>query len=281
MREAVLFALVLSAFGSWPAVAQTRLRLATTTSTEQSGLLGVLLPPFEKRSGIKVDVIAVGSGKALRLAQNGDVDVVLSHAPTLEEAFVAAGHGVNGRNVMYNDFVLVGPRSDPAAVAEAKSAAEALRRIAAARATFISRGDESGTHQKEKALWVAATVNAAGEWYLAAGQGMAPVLLMANERRAYTLSDRATYLAYRQRGDLKILFQGDPALSNPYTVIAVNPARHPHVKYAEAMRLIAWLTSVEGQRHIGSFERDGEVLFHPLAVPEPDAVAAIETNVDH
>jgi tungstate transport system substrate-binding protein len=248
--------------------AQEHLRLSTTTSTEQSGLLDVLLPPFEERFHLKVDVIAVGSGKALKLAENGDVDVVLSHAPELEAAFVAAGFGVNRRDVMYNDFIIVGPPHDPAHLRATTNAVDALKKLAAAQATFISRGDESGTHQKEKGLWKTAGLTPGGEWYVSAGQGMGPVLLMASERRAYTLSDRGTFLTYKQRGDLAIAFQGDPVLFNPYTVTAVNPARHPQTKYLQAMQLIAWLTAPDGQRLIGGFKQDGEVLFHPTAVPQ-------------
>jgi len=243
------------------------IRLATTTSTENSGLLGAILPPFEKRVGVKVDVIAVGSGKAMKLGENGDVDVVLSHAPALEDAFVAAGFGVNRRDVMYNDFVLVGPPNDPAAVREAKDAVDAFKRLAAAQATFISRGDDSGTHEKEKALWKAAGITPAGTWYVSAGLGMGQTLQMADEKKAYTLSDRGTYLTYKAKGDLVILSQGDPALFNPYTIIAVNPARYPKVRYLDAMALIAWMTSPGGQRRIGDFTIGGEMLFHPTAVP--------------
>jgi tungstate transport system substrate-binding protein len=241
------------------------LRLATTTSTENSGLLDAVLPPFEKRFGIDVQVISVGSGKALKLGENGDVDVILSHAPHLEEAFVAAGDGVNRRSVMYNDFVVVGPPGDPAGLRASAGAADAFRRIAAAKATFLSRGDESGTHQKEKALWKAAGIEPAGDWYLSTGVGMGQLLLMADERRAYTLTDRGTFLAHRRRGDLTILHEGDAMLRNPYTIMAVNPARHPDVRYLAAMQLIAWLTSPEGQRLIGEFHVDGNVLFHPVA----------------
>ncbi len=255
------------------ALGQEHLRLATTTSTENSGLLGVVLAPFERRFGVKVDVIAVGSGKAMKLGENGDVDVVLSHAPELEHAFVAAGFGVNRRDVMYNDFVLVGPPDDPAKLREERTAVEAVKRLAAARATFISRGDESGTHEKEKALWKAAAVAPAGAWYVSAGLGMGQVLQMADEKNAYTLSDRGTYLSYRAKGDLVIVNQGDPVLFNPYTIIAVNPARHPKVRYFDAMALIAWMTSPEGQRIIGDFKVSGEMLFHPTAVP-PAAAAA-------
>ena len=251
------------------AFAQTHLRLATTTSTENTGLLAAILPTFEARFGLKVDVIAVGSGKAMKLAENGDVDVVLSHAPALEEAFVSAGFGVNRRSVMYNDFVVVGPRDDPAKVATAKSAADAFKQIAAAQSAFISRGDESGTHEKEKELWKAAGITPAGAWYISAGLGMGQTLQMADEKRAYTLSDRGTYLTYRAKGDLALLNQGDQALFNPYSIIAVNPARYPAVRYIDAMSLIAWMTSPEGQRVIGDFKVAGEVLFHPTAVPPP------------
>jgi len=250
-----------------PALAQEHLRLSTTTSTESSGLLAVILPPFEQRFHLKVDVIAVGSGKALKLAENGDVDVVLSHAPELEQAFMAGGFGVNRRDVMYNDFIVVGPPADPAHLRGASGAADAFKKLAAAQVTFVSRGDESGTHQKEKELWKAAGVTPQGAWYLSAGQGMGEVLLMANERQAYTLADRGTYLAYKQRDELAVVVEGDPALFNPYTVTAVNPAKHPAVKYIEAMQLIAWLTSPAGQQLIGGFKQEGQVLFHPTAVP--------------
>lgn len=252
--------------------AADHLRLATTTSTENTGLLAAVLPPFEKRHGVKVDVIAVGSGKAMKLGENGDVDVVLSHAPALEEAFVASGFGVNRRDVMYNDFIIVGPAADPASVRAATSPADAMKRIAAAQALFISRGDESGTHEKEKELWRAAGITPAGAWYVSAGLGMGQVLQMANEKAAYTLSDRGTYLTYASKGDLAILNQGDPALFNPYTIIAVNPARYPQVRYLDSIALIAWMTSPEGQALIGKFTVGGEPLFHPTAVP-PAAAA--------
>lgn len=249
------------------ASAEEHLRLSTTTSTENSGLLAVLLPPFEQSAHLKVDVIAVGSGKAMVLAENGDVDVVLSHAPELEEAFVAGGFGVNRRDVMYNDFVIVGPPDDPAGLRDTPSPVAAFTQVAATSAAFVSRGDESGTHQKEKAIWKAAGITPSGAWYASAGLGMGEVLLMANERRAYTLADRATYAAYAKKGDLQILVQGDPLLFNPYTIIAVNPARHRHAKYLEAMALIAWITSPAGQELIGAFSPTGTVLFHPTAVP--------------
>lgn len=257
--------LLLAVVGS--ALATEHLRLATTTSTENSGLLAALLPAFEKRFGVEVDVIAVGSGKALKIAENGDVDVVLSHAPALEEAFVDAGHGVNRRAVMFNDFVIVGPPDDPAHISGSEGASDAFRRIAAVAALFVSRGDESGTHQKEKALWTAAGIAPAGSWYLSAGLGMGEVLLMASERRAYTLADRGTFLAYKSRSGLAIVCENDPPLFNPYTIIAVNPARHAGVKYIETMQLIAWLTSPQGQEQIAAFTVRGQVLFRPSAIP--------------
>ena len=247
--------------------APQRLRLATTTSAENSGLLGSILPHFSAQTGLTVDVIAVGSGKALKLGENGDVDVLLTHVPVLEAAFVAKGYGVNRRELMYNDFVVIGPRDDPLALRDLADAAAVFGKIAAARATFISRGDESGTHQKEKEIWRRAAVQPAPPWYLSAGLGMGKVLMMADEKRAYTLSDRGTFLAYRRRGDLAIVYAGDPALYNPYSVMAVNPARHRGVNYLGAMRLIAWLTSPEGQKDIAALRIDGQPLFIPLAVP--------------
>jgi tungstate transport system substrate-binding protein len=252
-----------------PVSAQEHLRLATATSTENSGLLSFLLPSFEQRSHVKVEVIAVGSGQALKLAENGDVDAVFSHAPELEEAFMKAGFGVNRRDVMYDDFIIVGPPGDPAHLRGALSAAQAFKMLAAAQAPFISRGDESGTHEKEKALWKAAGVTPSGTAYVSAARGMAEVLLMASERQAYTLTDRAMFLVHKGHGKLAIVFDGDPILFDPYTITAVNPARYPRVKYLEAMQLIGWLTSPEGQRLISSFKLDGEILFHPTAIPVP------------
>lgn len=266
MRASVLLLVALLGLAG-PAAAQTRLRLATTTSTENSGLLAHLLPAFERRFGIPVDVVAVGSGQALKLAENGDADVVLTHAPALEEAFVAAGHGVNRRALMVNDFVLVGPPADPAGVRTSGTMVAALATIAARQAPFLSRGDESGTHQKERELWAAAGITPGGSWYRSAGVGMGQLLLMADEQAAYTLTDRGTYRSRRQRGDLVILVEDDPPLANPYALIATNPARHPAIHYLEAMQLIAWLTSPDGQRRIAGFTVDGQPLFVPVAVP--------------
>ncbi|WP_123401850.1 substrate-binding domain-containing protein [Inmirania thermothiophila] len=242
-------------------------RLATTTSTENSGLLRAILPAFQGLTGYRVDVVAVGTGKALRMGRDGDVDVVLVHAPPAEARFVEAGYGVNRRAVMYNDFVLVGPARDPARVRGLMDAAEALRRIAAAGAPFLSRGDDSGTHKKERALWRAAAVAPQGRWYRETGQGMGRTLQMASELGAYTLVDRGTWLSQRARLALEVLVEGDARLRNPYSVIAVNPARWRDVNYLGAMALIAWLTSPEGQARIGAYRIGGEVLFHPVAVP--------------
>jgi tungstate transport system substrate-binding protein len=256
-----MLVLVLLALTALPARAEERLRMSTTTSTENSGLLSVLLPPFEKKYACKVDVIAVGTGKALKLGEAGDVDVVFVHARSLEEKFVASGFGVNRRDVMYNDFVLLGPPDDPAGVGKAKSAPDAYRAIAAKESPFISRGDESGTHQKEKEIWASAGIVPRGAWYVEAGQGMGEVVMMATQKRGYTLSDRGTYIAYRKKTDLVVFRQGDRNLWNPYGIIAVNPKKHAHVNYDLAMKLIDFVTGPEGQSLIAGFKVDGEPLF--------------------
>lgn len=244
-------------------------RLATTTSTANSGLLDHLLPAFEQRCECKVHVIAVGTGKALKLGEDGNVDVVLVHAREAEDAFVAVGHGVNRRDVMYNDFVLIGPADDPAAVKKEKDVVQAMHKIAQSRAKFVSRGDDSGTHQMEKSYWQHAGMKLTDvedkPWYLSAGQGMGEVLTMAAEMRAYTLTDRGTYLSYRRKLGLPILFEGDAHMFNPYGIIAVNPEKYPEINYRGAMRLIDWITSKQGQRLIASFKVDGEPLFMPSA----------------
>ena len=244
------------------------LRMATTTSTDNSGLLGVLLPAFETETGYKVHVIAVGTGKALRMGRDGDVDLLLVHAPGAEKAFVDKGYGVDRRGVMYNDFVIVGPVGDPAGVAGSTDATVALERISGKRALFISRGDDSGTHRKESGLWRSAHVKPRGDWYREAGQGMGKVLQMSGELDAYTLTDRGTWLAYQLKSPLKMLFEGDPRLYNPYGIIAVNPGHHPDVNYEGATRLIRWITSPTGQSLIGSFEIAGTPLFTPSADAE-------------
>jgi len=240
-----------------------RLKLATTTSVDNSGLLNVLLPPFEQRYGIKVDAIAVGTGKAFALGENGDVDAVLGHAPEAEEKFVRSGHGVNRREIMYNEFLIAGPNADPATIRGVRNARDAFTRIAAVKAPFVSRGDNSGTHTKELLLWTGAKIDPNGTWYMETGQGMGVTLEIASEKQAYVLVDRATFIAYKDRVNLDALCEGDPALYNPYGIIAVNPAKHPHVRYIEAMMLIAWITSPEGQTIIENFEKDGRQLFNP------------------
>ncbi|MBT1076175.1 substrate-binding domain-containing protein [Geobacter grbiciae] len=244
------------------ASAEERLKMSTTTSTQDSGLLKVLLPPFEKKNNCKVDVIAVGTGQALKLGEAGDVDVVFVHARKLEDKFVADGFGVNRKDVMYNDFVIIGPKNDPAGIAKAKTAAEALKLIAAKQATFVSRGDKSGTHMKELEIWKAAGTDPRGSWYVEAGQGMGPVITMATERRGYTLADRGTYNAFKgQKTDLAIVFQGEKGLFNPYGIIAVNPKKFPHVKYDLAMKFIDYVTGPEGLKIISGYKAHGEPVF--------------------
>ncbi|ADI85458.1 substrate-binding domain-containing protein [Geobacter sulfurreducens] len=242
--------------------AEERLKMSTTTSTQDSGLLKVLLPPFEKKNNVKVDVIAVGTGQALKLGEAGDVDVVFVHARKLEDKFVADGFGVNRKDVMYNDFVIIGPKNDPAGIAKAKTAAEALKLLATKGASFISRGDKSGTHTKELDLWKSSGIEPKGNWYVEAGQGMGPVITMATERRAYTLTDRGTYNAFKgAKTDLVILFQGEKGLFNPYGIMAVNPKKFPHVKYDLAMKLIDYVTGPEGLKIIADYKAHGEPVF--------------------
>lgn len=247
-----------------PALARD-IRLSTTTSTENSGLLKALLPAFEAKHGVKVHVISVGTGKALELGKNGDVDVVLVHARAAEDKFVADGHGVNRRDVMYNDFILVGAQEDPLALRGTRDVIAAFRKLGEGRAKFISRGDNSGTDQMEKAYWKEAGVAPKGAWFVSAGLGMGEVLTMAGEMKAYTLSDRATFGAYRARTGLEILVQGDPKMFNPYGIIAVSPKKYPDINHDGAMKLIEWITSKEGQDLIAGFKVNGEQLFFPSA----------------
>ena len=259
-----LLAIFLAASATFAAAADPgTLRLATTTSTDNSGLLKAILPRFEAASGLKVHVISVGTGKAMKLGQNGDVDVLLVHSRPDEDRFVAAGYGVERRDVMYNDFVLVGPASDPAKVRGSRDVIAAFRRIVDARATFVSRGDDSGTDKMEKSYWRAAGSKPQAAKYLAAGQGMGEVLVMAGNQRAYTLSDRATYGAYRTRVDLDVLVEGDTRMFNPYGVIAVNPARYRDANFRGAMRFIEWITGPDARRAIAEFRVNGQQLFYP------------------
>ena len=263
-----------------------RLVLATTTSTDNSGLLDAILPDFEQRYGADVEVIAVGTGQAIQLGENGDADVILVHARSREDAFVEAGFGLDRQDVMYNDFVIVGPATDPAGIKGITDVASALALIANTGSTFISRGDDSGTHIKEQGLWQASGVplveaesiknttktfvKPKGEWYLSVGKGIGATLTVANEQQAYTLSDRATYLARTLEGiDLNILVEGDSRLFNPYGVIAVNPKLHPGINIAGTEAFITWLTSLETQQLISQFGVDKFGM--PLFVPDSAA----------
>jgi tungstate transport system substrate-binding protein len=242
--------------------------VASTTSTEQSGLFSHLLPAFEKDTGIKVRVVALGTGQALDLARRGDADVVFVHDQPAEERFVAQGYGVRRQPVMYNDFVLAGPRSDPAKVGGGKDILDALRKVAAAETTFVSRGDNSGTHAAELRYWKDAGVDLEarkGAWYKDTGSGMGPTLNTASSMDGYVLTDRGTWLSFRNRGDLTILVEGDRRLFNQYGVILVNPAMHPHVKTDLGQQFIDWVTGPRGQAAIASYKIGGEQLFFPNA----------------
>ncbi len=266
------------------------LTLATTTSTENSGLLAHIHPDFERKTGMRVKVVAKGTGASLQLGRDGNADVVLVHARAEEDRFVEERYGVMRRDVMYNDFVVIGPRGDPAGVREAESPGQALKRIATGRHTFISRGDASGTHVKEQDLWrqtgmplerdqvtvfaggketVFESVRPAGRWYVSVGQGMGKTIMIATERQAYTLADRGTYYAFAlaqpARTDLVILCAGHESLRNPYGVIAVNPEKHPHVNFEGAQRYIEWITSPRVQAMIGEYQVGGKALFYPSA----------------
>jgi len=243
--------------------AQERLRLATTTSTDNSGLLAVLHPPFEKQYEINVDVIAVGTGKALRLGENGDVDVVMVHAPAAEISFVEKGYGVERLPVMHNDFIILGPQDDPAGLGEATTLNQALQKLSASGSYFVSRGDDSGTHKKEMSLWRAAGKSPEGNWYMAAGQGMGAVIQIANDKHAYTLSDRGTYLAHKDKIGLTPVFEGDTELFNPYHVIIVNPEKHTHVNTGLAKKYVDFIRGEAGQKIIREFKKGGELLFKP------------------
>lgn len=240
----------------------------STTSTENSGLFGHLLPLFTAKSRITVNVVAVGTGQAIKNAMNGDGDVLLVHAKTDEERFVADGYGVERFDLMYNDFVIVGPASDPAGIAGSKDTAAAMRKIAEAQAKFASRGDNSGTHKKELELWKAAGIDAAkasGTWYRETGSGMGATLNTAVGMGAYALTDRGTWISFKNKGDYQIVVEGDPSLFNQYGVILVNPVKHPRVKAAEGQAFIDWILSDEGQEAIASFKIDGLPLFFPNA----------------
>lgn len=253
--------------GPATAQAQRSITVASTTSTEQSGLFRHLLPAFTTKTGIEVKVVAVGTGQALDIGRRGDADVVFVHDKPAEEKFVAEGFATKRQDVMFNDFVIVGPKDDPAKAA-GKDVLEALRRIAAAKAPFVSRGDRSGTHAAELRYWKDAglDLNAVkGDWYKDIGQGMGPALNTASAQDAYVLSDRGTWLSFKNRGDLAILVEGDRRLFNQYGVMLVNPLKHPHVKAVEGQAFVDWLVSPEGQKTIAGYKIDGEQLFFPDA----------------
>lgn len=255
--------LALGGCGHGAAAPPATVVMATTTSTNDTGLLDRLMPAFARASGIQVRWVSVGTGQALALGEKGDADLVLVHAREREDAFVAAGHGTERRDVMWNDFLIVGPAADPAGVKGARAAAEALERIAAAGAGFVSRGDDSGTHAREQALWKAGGGRPDWPGHVETGQGMGHTLMVAHERQAYVLADRGTWLAFRRRVDLVALVEGDRALTNPYGAIVVNPARRPGGNAAGAQRLLDWLVAPEGQAAIAAFQVDGEALFRP------------------
>ncbi|WP_299690074.1 substrate-binding domain-containing protein [uncultured Vibrio sp.] len=239
----------------------SHIKLATTTSTYHSGLLDYLLPEFEKDSGIKVDVLAAGTGKSLRMGENGDVDLVMTHAPQAEENFVEQGFGILPRKLMYNDFMIVGPQTDPANIASQENITSVFTAIANTNATFISRGDDSGTHKKELGIWAQTKMEPNFGGYRSVGQGMGPTLNMTSEMQGYTITDRGTWLAYQNNLDLKILFQGDEDLFNPYQVILVNPKRYPEINYQAAKAFSDWLVNPKGQKLINEFKLHGKQLF--------------------
>ena len=266
----LLVLIVTTVFIGSTAIAQDRLVLATTTSTENSGLLDVLIPPFEEKFNTRVDVVSVGTGKAISLAENGDADIILVHARAAENEFVEAGFGVNRRDVMYNDFIILGPTSDPAGVKGMENASKAFSKIAESNSSFVSRGDDSGTNKKELSIWASAGVEPSGNWYIETGQGMGSSLNIANEKEAYILADRGTYLAYSSDLDIEILVEGDSELFNPYGIIPVNPAYHTHVNYQMAMAFVGYITSQQGQKIISEYTAYGKVLFHPSAITPED-----------
>jgi len=262
-------ALSLAVGGALPSQAQV-LTLASTTSTENSGLFGDILPRFTKDTGIAVRVVAVGTGAALNLGRQGDADVLLVHSRPDEDRFVADGYGSYRRDVMYNDFVIVGPKSDPAGIKGTHDAVAALAAIARTGSTFVSRGDDSGTHKAERRLWAMTGIDlssGSGTWYKEAGAGMGATLNTTSGLNAYTLTDRGTWLSFQNRGDLEIVLEGSPPLFNPYGVIPVNPAKHPHMQFEDAEKFANWLTGPQGQAAIAGFKVNGQQLFFPNAKP--------------
>ena len=244
------------------------LRLVSTTTTTNSGLMDVLLPAFEADSGIRVALISAGTGEAIEIAKRGDVDVILVHHRPSEDALIASGDAIGRRDLMYNDFVIIGPKDDPAGIRAAKNAGEAMGFIAKSGATFAGRGDESGTHRREQELWAKAGVTEFGSWHLETGAGMGATLNISSAMNAYVLSDRATWLAFGNKGDLQLLYQGGEGLLNPYGVMLVNPARFAHVQAEAGKTFIDWLVGEPGQKAIALFRIDGQQMFCPMALPD-------------
>lgn len=271
-RSALLVIAFIAAFTTSSLAQDRSIVVASTTSTQDSGLFGHILPRFKEKTGIEVKLVAQGTGQALDTARRGDADVVFVHAKAQEERFVGDGFGVRRFDVMYNDFVLIGPQADPAGVKGTQDITAALRKIVDAKAPFISRGDNSGTHIAELNLWKAANLDlrqAKGSWYRDIGQGMGPALNTASASDAYVLSDRATWLSFKNRGNLTIVVEGDQRLFNQYGIVLVNPAKHPHVKQELGQAFVDWITGPEGQAAIAGHKISGEQLFFPNAIPEP------------
>ncbi len=268
LNHSLLALLALSLFAAEARAGDTFITLASTTSTRDSGLFDSILPIFTRKSGVDVRVVAVGTGQAIKLAKNGDADVLFVHHRKSEDAFVAEGFGVKRFDVMYNDFVVVGPKGDPAGIANVKDVVEAFRKIAASNHPFLSRGDDSGTNKKERGLWKQGgldTASVSGSWYRETGSGMGATLNTASAMNGYSMSDRGTWLAFKNRGELAVLVEGDQRLLNPYGVILVDKKRHPHVKAQAGQMLIDWLISPEGQNAIAAFKINGEQLFRANA----------------
>lgn len=265
MRKLIFLCSALIFSASFCLAASNSILVQSTTSTQNSGLFNYILPIYLTKTGIEVKVVAVGTGQALKNAANGDADVVMVHAKSAEETFIKNGYGIVRRPLMYNQFFIVGPSHDPADIQSATSAAEALKKIATSKSKWISRGDMSGTHKKELQLWEAISIDLKASWYLEVGSGMGRTLGMTIELDGYTLVDSATWISYKDKGSCKVLYQGDQALSNQYSLILVNDKMHPHVNTKSATNFIEWLLSPDGQATIARFELNGQQLFYPNA----------------
>ncbi len=271
MKRTLAILLLLLSINTVDAEEDTFITLSSTTSTDNSGLLEYLVPKFKNKTGIDVRVIAVGTGRALLLGERGDADIILVHHKPSEEKFIQQGFGIERRDVMYNDYVIIGPKNDPAKIKDLKKAADAFKQISNSNVPFVSRGDDSGTHKKELELWQLTGVDIDshnGEWYREAGAGMGTTLNIANGMNAYTMSDRGTWLSFKNRDELTLLFENDPPLFNQYGIILVNPERHQHIKFNQAKQFSDWLTSHEGQQAIADFTLEGRQLFFPNAQRE-------------